>query len=350
MNGGSLEPIERRRASADGFFDLWLDHAHQFRIPRMKAKKNCVGVADFPGCGGQPRLAGQHNPVVHSMGSPSHRRRWTSASPHPGAFTLIELVVVITIVAVLAALLLPALSASKAKAQAVFCQNNYRQLQLAWCLYVSDHNDSLPPNEGQDRPRPPRSDVHFWWAQGNMDFDNDNSQNLDAGLLLNPEYALLGSYSKTASIYRCPSDRSRVFVDGVAKDRVRSVSMNEYLGGMVNCWINDPTPNGPQRMSQIPRPAMTFAFIDHHPDSITSPLFQVDRNQGENLRIISWPGIFHGQGASVTFVDGHAELHRWRDDRTVLPVRYNHDDWPPADQLSPNNRDIQWLQERTVFP
>ena len=193
-------------------------------------------------------------------------------------------------------------------------------------------------------------DVHYWWAQGNMDFDDANPQNVDINLLLSPDYALLGSYSRTAAIYRCPSDRSKVTVEGVAQPRVRSVSMNEYLGALVNCYIYDPAPNGPQRMSQIPAPSQTFVFIDHHPDSITSPQFRVDRNRGESIRIKSWPGTFHGQGASVTFADGHAELHRWRDPRTVLPIRYNRDDWPPADQLSPNNPDIEWLQDRTVFP
>ena len=183
-----------------------------------------------------------------------------------------------------------------------------------------------------------------------MDFDAGNSQNFDAALLINPQYALLGDYSRTAAIYKCPGDRSQLSVEGTARARVRSVSMNEYLGSLLNCWIYDPQPNGPQRMSQLSNPAQTFVFIDHHPDSISSPQFRVDRNTGASIRIRSWPGTSHGNGAAVTFADGHAELHRWRDSRTLLPVRYSRLDWPPCDQLSPNNPDIQWLQDRTVFP
>src|SRR5437870_4306867 len=63
-------------------------------------------------------------------------------------FTLIELLVVIAVIAILASLLLPVLSRSKAKAQGLFCVHNTRQLTLAWLMYADDHNGRLAYNLG----------------------------------------------------------------------------------------------------------------------------------------------------------------------------------------------------------
>src|SRR5260370_33425656 len=104
------------------------------------------------------RLSDVQSRTVHTFSMKGNR---PTTSCQAFAFTLIELMVAIAIIAVLAALLLPTLGRGKSKAQSVHCLNNLKNLQLAWLMYIDDHEQRLPPNS--DQPQCSRDAANQGW-------------------------------------------------------------------------------------------------------------------------------------------------------------------------------------------
>jgi prepilin-type processing-associated H-X9-DG protein len=260
------------------------------------------------------------------------------------AFTLVELVVVLAVVFVLMLLLVPALAGSRTNSKAVQCLNNLRRLTGAWQMYASDNDDRMVTNANFG--------ATVSWAAGWLDWST-SSDNTNTTKLITPSQSLIARYVQSADLFKCPADvyRSGIQVALNHPGRARSVSLNAALGGNPVLLANQIPGRfyfAARRISELnrPGPANTMAMLDEHPDSINDANFQFYAGLvSSSAQWVDFPASYHNSGAGISFADGRATLRRWRDPRTVPPVRY----LSITATVSPNNLDYVWMNDHMPY-
>ena len=247
------------------------------------------------------------------------------------AFTLVELLVVIAIIAILAALLLPTLSGSKAAAWGAQCTSDHRQLAVTWMLYCGDNDGHVPH---------PAS-----WVVGDMTdpFDATNSS-----LLTDPKESAFAKYISNPTLYKCPGDRSALVRSVAMNWRFNATTDGGWLGGAGAQYERFGT------LSQIRNPAQIFVILDERSDSINDANLCVDMSNTGDVDgvgasnpywMIDYPGSYHNRAGRLSFADGHVEDHRWSEPTTLVPLGQAHN----VTHTSATDRDVQWLQNHCTY-
>ena len=278
-----------------------------------------------------------------------------SASQRDSAFSLTDLIVVLAVVLVLAALQLPSAAGTKGKGQSASCLYNHRQLVRAWQLYARDNGGRLVGNLDGGNGAMSLSNSNKSWVLGWLDFQGGQPFGANTNTLLLTASSPLAPYlGRSAAVFKCPVDTS-LSLGRKGLPRVRSVSMNGYLGDKFN---GRSAPDSGaysagywqfKKLSEIvtPSPSQEFVFIDEREDSINDGVLQIDMGGFDPQRpsiytIVDYPADWHDRGVNLSFVDGHTESWRWHDRRTMPPHRFGAP--IPLAVPSPNNEDVARIQ------
>jgi prepilin-type N-terminal cleavage/methylation domain-containing protein/prepilin-type processing-associated H-X9-DG protein len=243
------------------------------------------------------------------------------------AFTLVELLVVIAVIAILAAILVPVLDKAKQRSQTADCLNNMKQLQLCYRMYVDDNNDYLPPNESVP-------DVDVSWALGDAQTDVTTS-NIQNGVIFQDNHQV--------KIYVCPANKLMIpDGNGGYVPQTRTCSVDFALGGYTQPAFvaggfaeGGMTFNGVTtlaKFSQIQTSsagvAQKIVFVDEAQNGVDDGCFAIYPAGPGNNAWWNVPGCRHDgkRACTFTFADGHAEVWRWHGSAVIADNQLSYSD------------------------
>jgi prepilin-type N-terminal cleavage/methylation domain-containing protein len=244
-------------------------------------------------------------------------------SPNPTAqnarqrrhgFTLIELVVVIAIIAILAAMLLPVLNKAKQTATMSKCESNQKQLAYAFLMYSEDNNSAIVASANMFLPAINTTvswldGGGYWPYSGVPTIGQDWQTQVQNKIKMGPLYA----YAGNVQVYNCPGDlRSRMNVQGSTSQTggaYDSYSKPDGLNG------SDYIVKGATKQTDLSRPALIYVFVEEaDARGHNEGTWEFDPVTPQSRDDVA---VFHNNKGTLSFDDGHVEGHKWLDGATI---------------------------------
>jgi len=277
----------------------------------------------------------------------------TGRGGRKGGFTLVELLVVISIIAVLLTILLPSLQAAKQQAQGTLCVAHLRSLGMSWAMYADDHEGRIVGGVcawlGIDKDKvfdvpwacyPTTMDGTIQqYGSTAADGAGGNFITLEDRLRGIRDGALFPYAGNDTDIYHCPSDKRMYEGTRYGSSLVHQL----YRSYSIQHGLNSAHPKSVKRLSALERPEETYVFVEEPGDG---GCFNVNSGfilDGDTHRGGWWSVVsnWHNGSGTLSFGDGHAERRVWQDERTY---RLKHlEGWWDFDAYQPDNLDLQYM-------